>query len=136
MAKTIKVGVITERDGAHLGAYLESLARLEEVEEVHLADPSGDSFALAKKFLKDRLKETYKDSDEMLKQARPGMALVTLEARHAPPAIDHALEAGCHVFAEKPSCIKADDFAKLARKAQQKHRHLMLALANRTHPAV
>lgn len=136
MAKSIKVGVITERDGAHLSAYLESLAKLEEVDEVYVADPSGNAFALAKKLLKDRLKETYKDGDEMLKQARPGMALITLEARHAPPAIDRALEAGCHVFAEKPACVRPEDFAKLARKAQQKHRHLMLALANRIHPAV
>jgi predicted dehydrogenase len=49
--------------------------------------------------------------------------------------IDRLLDAGCHVFAEKPACVNADDFAKLTRKAEQKHRHLMLALANRSHPA-
>jgi predicted dehydrogenase len=46
---------------------------------------------------------------------------------------DKALEAGCHVFCEKPSCVRAEDFAPLVRKAQQKHRHLMLAFANRVH---
>jgi predicted dehydrogenase len=64
------------------------------------------------------------------------MAIVSLEAVAAPPAIDAALEAGCHVFAEKPSCTRAADFAKLTRKAQMKHRHLMLALANRSHAPV
>src|SRR5207248_6975460 len=44
--------------------------------------------------------------------------------------------AGCHVFAEKPSCVRAEDFEPLVRKAQRKHRHLMLALANRLHPCV
>src|SRR5262249_11710438 len=53
-----------------------------------------------------------------------------------PAAIDLALEAGCHVFAEKPACVRAVDFENLVRKAQRKHRHLMLALANRVHPAV
>jgi predicted dehydrogenase len=61
---------------------------------------------------------------------------VSLEAVAAPPAIDAALDAGCHVFAEKPSCTRAADFEKLTRKAQTKHRHLMLALANRSHAPV
>jgi predicted dehydrogenase len=71
----------------------------------------------------------------MLKK-QPAMALVSMEAALAPPAIDQALEAGCHVFAEKPACVRAADFEKLVRKAQQKHRHLMLALANRSHAPV
>jgi predicted dehydrogenase len=42
-----------------------------------------------------------------------------------------ALDANCHVLAEKPSCVQADDFAPLVKLADMKHRHLMLALANR-----
>src|SRR5262249_19639483 len=42
----------------------------------------------------------------------------------------------CHVFAEKPACVRAADFEKLAQKAERKHRHLMLALANRSHSPV
>jgi predicted dehydrogenase len=136
MPKAIKVGVITNAEGAHIDAYLASLARIEEAEEVVLADPSGAIVDMAKKRLGDKLKATFKDSDEMLRQARPQLALITLEAAIAPPAIDRALEAGCHVFTEKPACTKAEDFEKLARKAQRLHRHLMLALANRLHPAV
>jgi predicted dehydrogenase len=59
-----------------------------------------------------------------------------MEAALAPPVIDLALDAGCHVIAEKPTCVRAEDFEKLTEKAQRKHRHLMLALANRVHPAV
>jgi len=62
------------------------------------------------------------------------MAMVTMEARIAPPVIDLALEAGCHVFAEKPACLRAEDLAPLAQKADSKHLHLMLALANRLNP--
>jgi len=64
------------------------------------------------------------------------MVIVSLEAVEAPPVIRTALEAGCHVFAEKPSCTRAEDFEKLTRLAQQKHRHLMLAVANRSHSPV
>ncbi|GIS60415.1 MAG: hypothetical protein CM1200mP2_26400 [Planctomycetaceae bacterium] len=48
--------------------------------------------------------------------------------------IRQALEAGCHVFAEKPACLNAGEFAKLVKLADTKHLHLMLALANRTNP--
>jgi len=136
MAKTIKVGVITNAQGAHLGAYLPALAQTEEAEAVVLADPSGRIVTQAEKALGAKLKATYKDAAEMLKKEQPAMALVSLEARLAPPAIDAALESGCHVFCEKPSCIRAEDFAPLVRKAESKHRHLMLALANRVHAPV
>src|SRR5262249_55124406 len=33
--------------------------------------------------------------------------------------IDASLEAGCHVFAEKPSCVRAEDFEPLVHKAQR-----------------
>ncbi len=136
MPKTIKVGVITQAQGAHLDAYFSSLAKIEEVESVALADASGQNVALARKALGDKLKNSYKDAGEMLRQTEPQMALVSMEADLAPPAIDAALEAGCHVFTEKPSCVRAADFEPLVRKAQRKHRHLMLALANRLHAPV
>jgi predicted dehydrogenase len=136
MAKSIKVGVITNAEGAHLDAYFLALARTEEAETVVLADPSGRTLDLARKALGAKLKADYKSAAEMLKKEQPQMVLVSMEARLAPPLIDAALEAGCHVFCEKPSCVRAEDFAPLVRKAQQKHRHLMLALANRTHPSV
>jgi predicted dehydrogenase len=72
----------------------------------------------------------------MLRKEEPAMALVSLEAALAPAAIDAALEAGCHVMTEKPACVRAADFRPLARKAEQRHRHLMLTLANRTMPPV
>jgi predicted dehydrogenase len=136
MPKTIKVGVITEAQGAHLSAYFDSLAKAEEAETVVLADPSGQSLAPARKALGAKLRGTYQDAAAMLHREQPAMALVSLPADIAPPAIDAALEAGCHVFAEKPACVRAADFAKLVEKAQRKHRLLMLALANRLNPAV
>jgi hypothetical protein len=93
MPKAIKVGVITNAQGAHLSDYFGSLAKTEEVDSVALADPSGETVAAARKALGDKLKDTYKDAGEKLRQAQPHMALVSLEAALAPPMIDAALEA-------------------------------------------
>ncbi|MGE0609589.1 MAG: Gfo/Idh/MocA family protein [Pirellulales bacterium] len=136
MPEKIPVAIITHAQGAHLGAYFQALAAAPEVESVVLADPDLATQAAAEKALGTRLKKTYRDIQQMLREARPTMALVSMEAAQAPPAIDAALEAGCHVFAEKPACVEAEDFAKLLAKADSKHLQLMLALANRLHPAV
>jgi UDP-N-acetyl-2-amino-2-deoxyglucuronate dehydrogenase len=136
MPKTIKVGVITQEDGAHLPDYFSALAKTEEAETVALADPSGKSVEIARTLLRGKLHEVFKDPAELLRRFDPGMVVVSLEAAAAPPVINAALDAGCHVFAEKPSCTRAEDFEKLTRKAEMKHRHLMLALANRPHPPV
>ena len=135
MAK-ISVGVITHAEGAHLGAYFEALAACPEVDDVVLSDPSGRSFGPARRVLGEKLAATYESRDILLRQARPDLALVSYEAVKAPPEIDAALEAGCHVFAEKPACIRAEDFEPLVRKAESRDLNLMLALANRVTPAV
>jgi UDP-N-acetyl-2-amino-2-deoxyglucuronate dehydrogenase len=117
MPNAIKVGVITQAEGAHLPDYFSSLAHIEEVDAVALCDASEKTIATARKALGEKLKAVYKSPAELLNQFAPKMVLVSLEAVKAPPAIDAALEAGCHVLAEK-------------------HLHLMLALANRPHAPV
>jgi predicted dehydrogenase len=136
MPKTIKTAIITQKDGAHLPDYFGSLAKIEEAESVALVDPSGKSEADARKALGAKFAKLYKDRATMLKEFAPHMTVVSLEAADAPAAIDAALEAGSHVFAEKPSCTKAGDFERLVRKAEAKHRLLMVAFANRSHAPV
>jgi predicted dehydrogenase len=136
MPDTITVGVITNPEGAHLDSYFKGLAETEEVAAVVVADPTGKMAAQAEKLLGGKYRRSYRDAGDMLRKESPQMALVSLEAAIAPPAIEAALKAGCHVFCEKPSCVKAADFAALVRTAQTKHRHLMLALANRVHAPV
>lgn len=127
----ITVAVLTNTAGAHLEAYLAGLSVTEEVEAVVVADPSGGSEASAKKTLGTKLKSFERDHGKALAAHQPAMALVTLEALQSPSVIRAALEANCHVLAEKPSCVRAEDFEPLARLADMKHRHLTLALANR-----
>ena len=134
MPKKIKVGILTNKTGAHVGAYLNALRDTESCESVVLADPDGHWVESTRKVLGGKLKAVHRDAKLMLTQEKPTMAMVTMEARIAPPVIDLALETGCHVFAEKPACLRTEDFAPLAQKADSKHLHLMLALANRLNP--
>lgn len=131
MQKRIPVALITNPEGAHLGAYLEALAKIEEVESVALVDATGGTVAQAKKALGDKLTATFDNSRALLQSKTPVMTLVTLEAALAPPVIAAALQAGSHVLAEKPACIRAEDFEALVSTAEGKHLNLMLAFANR-----
>jgi|GEM_PF-140500 len=132
----IKVGVITNAEGAHLDLYFAALAETPEAASVVLADPSGKAVSEARKRLGKRLTATYDSYEAMLDREQPVLTLVSLEARLAPPAIEAALNAGCHVLAEKPACVRIDDFARLTALAERQQRHLMLALANRLNPEV
>ncbi len=136
MPNTIPVAVITNRDGTHLEQWLPSLGEIAEVENVSLVDPSGAFVDLARKSLGNRLRGVYKTAPEMYKQARPSLAVVSLEPRLCPAAIDAALDAGCHVLSEKPGCVRAEDFQPLVRKAAMQHKHLMMVMANRSHAPV
>ena len=132
----IQVAVLTHAGGAHLGIYFRALAEIPEVASVVLADPDGTAENDARAALVEKLTHVYSDCETLFAADKPVMALVSMEAALAPPAIDAALDAGCHVLAEKPACVKAEDFARLVSKANNKGLHLMLALANRANPEV
>jgi len=134
MAEKIKVGLVTHAGGAHVTAYLSALAATEACSAVVLVDPDGAFNERARKALGTRLTAEYRSTREMLAKEKPVMTMVSMEARLAPPVIDQVLEAGSHVFAEKPSCVDAADFEPLVMKAESKHLNLMLALANRLNP--
>ncbi len=132
----INVGVITHAGAAHLDAYFAALAEMEEVSAVALADPDGQPTVEARRALGDKLTAVYSNPADLLDRERPAMALVSMEAALAPPAIEAALRAGCHVMAEKPACVRLVDFERLHRLARAHDRHLMLAFANRLNPEV
>jgi UDP-N-acetyl-2-amino-2-deoxyglucuronate dehydrogenase len=125
------VAVITNEKAAHLEAYLQGLAVSNEIPSVVVVDSSETQRDLAERTLGNKLGEFTGDLRRALTEHEPVMALVTTSGVLSPPLIQAALEANCHVLAEKPACVRAEDFAPLARLADRKHRHLMLALANR-----
>jgi len=132
--KRVAVVLLTHEAAPHLGAYLEGLAKTEEVSSVYLADAGGKVEPLARKALGAKLAGAYRSPKELFAVHKPQMALVTMEAALAPPVISAALGAGCDVLAEKPACTNLADFEVLVEKARQARRSLVLALANRVDP--
>ena len=138
VAKGIRVGIITEHRGAHLGPYFASLARCTGIENVAIADPSGESFPKAKELMGKRFPgiATFADYRNMLDKFDPEMVLVSLEPHHSPEPIETALANGSHVLSEKPACVRLEDFERMTALARSKDRRLMLVLANRNSPLV
>ena len=130
----VRVGIITEpKTSGHLGYWFNSLAGCQGIEQVAVADQSGQAFGEARtslgRFAADLV--TFQDYREMLKDFRPELVLVSLEAHHAPEAIRAVLESGVHVLSEKPACVRAEDFRPLVKLARHKKVNLMLALPSR-----
>ncbi len=136
MPDQIKVGLLTHGGGAHVKSYLTALAEAPACGEVVIADPDSVWNKDAREVLGAKLAGEFRDPQQLLNDARPALALVTMEAKLAPPVIDEALDHDCHVFAEKPACVRVQDFVPLVGKADAKHRNLMLALANRINPEI
>ncbi|MEO7650828.1 MAG: Gfo/Idh/MocA family oxidoreductase [Bryobacteraceae bacterium] len=134
--RQVTVAMIAGPGGSHLNYYFESLAMTEEVSAIYYCDPSGQSRALAEKLLGKRLTASYPDIATLFRKEQPGLALISMEAVASPPVIDAALDAGCHVLAEKPGCVRIEDFEKLNHKAKAKKRELLLALGNRIDPVI
>ncbi|QDV50354.1 putative oxidoreductase YcjS [Gimesia fumaroli] len=136
MKKQISVAVLTNETGAHLSAYFSALKEIDAVKEVFLSDPSHQQLELARRELGSKLSEVYDKPDVLLQNEHPDLALITMEARQAPQAINLALEHGCHVLSEKPACLSVEQFEPLVQKAESKHLDLSLSLANRTNPEI
>jgi len=135
-ATGMTVAVITQSGGAHLTAYFRALADSPAVAAVVVVDRDGASFEEARGILGAKLRVAGKDPAAILAAERPGMALVSMEARLAPEMIRLALESGCHVLAEKPACLTVDEIALPVRAAGDRGLLFMLALANRLNPEV
>lgn len=63
-----------------------------------------------------------------------GVVLATSAETHASLAL-HALDAGKHVFVEKPLALKIEDAEKVLETAKAKHRHVMVGHLLHYHPA-
>ena len=130
------VAFVTEANAAHQAPYRNAIRDLDLVEHAELLDPGGSTFEASINTIGDKVGGKHTSVDSLLQAGKPDMAIVTMIAAHAPDVIRPLLEAGVHVMAEKPSCVRAEDFAELASLADKNGAHLMLALANRLRPDV
>jgi predicted dehydrogenase len=134
----IHVALIAEPSAAHVELYLYSLARCEGVAGISVAGDPGLNSSQLKLALGERFEQAafYRSYADLVQKDRPDLALVTLEAHHSPEVIHELLKAKCHVLAEKPACICAEDLEPLVTLAASNNCHLMLSLAGRIVPPV
>ena len=131
------VTLVMEADEqGHRAFFLQALRDLDLVDSVTVVDESGGTFAEARETLGPKLRSTHHELTDGLDEAAPDLAIVSLIAAHAPPAVRHCLEGGCHVMVEKPACTHPDQFADLVDLAEERDRHLIVPLARRLNPWV
>jgi len=135
-ADAIRLGIITQRGGPHLGIYVSSVAACKGVAQVAVSEESGHEFEWMRRVLGKSHGEvpTYRSPAEMIERFKPQLVIVALPAHLSPAPICLALEAGCHVLTEKPGCVRAEQFEELVKFAHSKKLMLMLSLPNRVSP--
>lgn len=107
--------------GSAARIHAERLAHLEGVELVGFVDPNLDAArGLAEKMARpgQAPAPAFGDHARLLEQARPqAVAIFTPHRAHYQPALD-ALQAGCHVFVEKPLSTNPQEAMDLVRLAR------------------
>jgi predicted dehydrogenase len=77
----------------------------------------------------------YDDFEQALKTAKPdAVSINTWPDTHADYALK-SLDAGCHVFMEKPIATNVADAERIVRAAQEKKRKLVIGYILRVHPS-
>jgi len=137
LGEQIDIGLIIEPGASHISGYLEVLAARKGVRSVAVAVPNKAMLHNAKRQLGKRFHGNgFLSVKHMLAKVRPALTIVTMEGVNAPAAIRAALQAGSHVLTEKPSCTKLEQVEELAKLADKRKRHLMLAMATRSGAAL
>ena len=136
MDEQARVAVITSPTGTmHVGGFLEILAALPEVGQAALVTRGADDIeSHARTHLGARLAGAYADEETLLREFQPTLTIVSLEPRDAPAAIAACLRHGSHVLAEKPACLRWEEFAQIAALADEQGRNVGLAFAARGFP--
>lgn len=77
----------------------------------------------------------FEDFDTALAEAKPdGVSINSWPNSHADYAL-RAMDAGCHVFMEKPIATNIEDAEKVVAKARETNRKLVLGYILRVHPS-
>ena len=101
-------------------------------EIVAIADMNAEAAAKAAK--EWDVKETYSDVGEMLeKTSADAVSIIVPNKFHAPLAIQ-CLNAGKHVFCEKPPALNASEVEQMISAADSSGKHLLFNFNNRARP--
>ncbi len=128
----LRLGVIGL--GRIAGVHLPALRSFPEVEIAAVVDfrddrraAMGDKFAVARR---------YRTVEEMLRDGELDAAWVLTNVEHTVEVAIACMEAGLHVFVEKPPGLYADDTRRMARVARDRRRINMVGFNRRFNPLV
>ena len=130
MADQVRAALIIEPTSNHLSSHYKAL-QAPEVGEVAILDTTGNILDTARAEIGDRVTATYTDTDKMFDEFKPDATMVTMEAWRMPEMIEASLDAGCHVWHEKPGFANLDDYRRLYRKAHAAGLNLTIAYCSR-----
>ncbi len=115
MSDKVKVALIGAGGMAN-GVHYPSLAQFDDVDIVGLCDLVPDKLeATAKKF---RIKQTFNDYRKMIEQTAPDAVYVLMPPHHLFDIAIYVLQAGRHLFIEKPPGVTADQTRQMAHCAE------------------
>lgn len=128
--KKLRIGFIGA--GAIAGEHLKYLSTYDDVEVIACADPVK---ANREKWASEHgIAHTFVDWKDMLKEVKlDAVDICTPNFLHYEPAID-ALNAGCHVFVEKPIAMNAKEGQAMVDLAKKKKLKCIIAFQWRFHP--
>lgn len=118
---TVRIGIIGL--GRFASAHARIWAQLEQVEIVAICDRNPDTFpAFLSLFPQSKCYTDWKDMIDQ--ESLDAVDVLTPEHLHVDP-VQYALQAGVHVFVEKPLASTPDDAAKLLHASKEYGRILM-----------
>lgn len=131
MQKKLRVGVL----GAGLIAQLEHIPNLLKLSDLFELVGIADASATVRKFFQDKHLPVYESHQQLLSHAEPEAIFVcSPDCYHADMVID-ALNAGCHVFTEKPICYSLEDVARIKQARDANGRILQVGYMKRFDPS-
>jgi predicted dehydrogenase len=77
----------------------------------------------------------YTDVEKMLSAEKPDAVFVCTQPSEMLPIVSQALEAGCHVFAEKPLGMNVTEAQAIADLAEKQNKQVMVGFMKRFAPA-
>src|SRR5690554_1736637 len=121
MRDKLRVGIVGT-GGIARGNHIPAWMALEDTEIVAICDTDPEAAAAGEKLTGVEKEHIYEDYEKMFEAEDLDVVDVcTPNCVHMPPTVA-ALEAGCHVFVEKPVAISADEVRQMiaARDKSQK----------------
>jgi predicted dehydrogenase len=115
----------------HVAYATTEVDQIAEYELVAVADPSRET---AERWAAPYDAKAFTDHQQMLRDIEPDVVMVAGIYGDRGQVVVDALDAGCHVIADKPLCTTLEDLDAIAEATRRTGRHVTLLLEKRYYP--